>query len=62
LKRSCGFYRDFLRVREMDILQRMRLDLANAARRIREATPQLTVEAYLARLGDASVWFESVIA
>jgi hypothetical protein len=57
---NCGFYRDFLRVREMDLLDRMRADLASAARRVHVATPQLKVEAYLARLSNADVWFETV--
>lgn len=58
---DCGFYRDFLRIREMDLLDRMRLDLASAARRVATATSGLKVEAYLARLNDAEVWFETVI-
>jgi hypothetical protein len=58
---DCGFYRDFLRAHEIDLLRRMRLDLANAVRRVKAATPQVAVEAYLARLGDAEVWFESVV-
>jgi hypothetical protein len=59
---DCGFYRDFLRVREMDLLDRMRLDLARATLRATVAAPQLKVEAYLARLSDAEVWFEKVVA
>jgi hypothetical protein len=58
---DCGFYRDFLRIREMDLLDRMRLDLAGAARRIGAATPQLRIDAYLARLTGALVWFERII-
>ena len=58
---DCGFYRDFLRVREMDLLDRMRVDLANATRRVRDATQQLEVEAYLARLRGTEVWFERVM-
>jgi hypothetical protein len=46
----------------MDLLHRLRLDLASAARRIAVATPQLKVEAYLARLRNAEVWFETIIA
>jgi hypothetical protein len=59
---DCGFYHDFLRLREMDLLDRMRVDLASAARRVRQETPQLKIEAYLARLRNAKVWFETVIA
>jgi hypothetical protein len=59
---DCGFYRDFLRIREMDLLDRMRLDLTRATLRASVAAPQLKVEAYLARLSDAEVWFEKVIA
>jgi hypothetical protein len=57
----CGFYSDFLRVHEIDLLGRMRTDLASAVRRVKMATPQLQVEAYLARLSDTEVWFEPVI-
>jgi hypothetical protein len=46
----------------MDLLDRMRLDLARATLRATVAAPQLKVEAYLARLSDAEVWFEKVVA
>jgi hypothetical protein len=59
---DCGFYRDFLRVREMDLLQRMRMDLISAVRRVDAATPQLKTEAYLARLRGSEVWFETVVS
>lgn len=57
---GCGFYRDFLRVREFDLLQRQCGDLIHAARRVREAAGHLEVEAYLARISGDSVWFEHV--
>ncbi len=59
---QCGFYSDFLKVHDIDLLDRMRTDLATAVRRVNSATPRLHVEAYLARLNDAQVWFEPVIA
>lgn len=58
---DCGFYREFLHVREMDLIDRMRTDLISAARRIGTEVPRLRTEAYLARLSDAIVWFEAVI-
>jgi len=57
---GCGFYRDFLRVRDFDLLHRMRQDLVRAARRVRDATTRLDVEAYLARVDGTEVWFEEV--
>jgi len=59
---QCGFYSDFLRVHEIDLLGRMKRDLASAVRRVRAAAPQLQVEAYLARLSDSEIWFEPIIA
>ena len=56
----CGFYSDFLKVHEIDLLQRMKMDLASAVRRVRAAAPHLQVEAYLARLDGSEVWFEPV--
>jgi hypothetical protein len=58
---DCAFYRELLRISDVELLDQMRMDLASAARRISAAVPQLKVEGYLARLSDSEVWFEKVI-
>jgi hypothetical protein len=57
---ACGFYRDFLRVREFDLIQRQCEDLVRAARRIREAVRHREIEAHLARIAEGAVRFERV--
>jgi hypothetical protein len=57
---DCGFYRNFLGIAPSELLPRKRADLGIAAQRVRQATPQLKVEGYLARLRNAEVWFEKV--
>jgi hypothetical protein len=54
---DCRFYHQVLGIDEMD---RIRSDLAAAARRIGAVLPHLKFEAYLARLCDDRVWFEPV--
>jgi hypothetical protein len=57
---GCGFYRDFLRVREFDLIQKQCEDLVRAARRVRDAAGHLEIEAHFARIADGSVRFEQI--
>jgi hypothetical protein len=57
---GCGFYRDFLRVREFDLIQKQCEDLVRAARRVREAAVRLEIEAHFARIVDGTVQFERI--
>jgi len=57
---ECAFYLDWLKVPAAELEQRQREDLAKAAARIRQAQPNLAVEAYFLRRSEAQMWFDPI--
>jgi len=57
---GCAFYSDWLKVPEDQLEQRQREDLGKAAARIRQAQPNLIVEAYFLRRSEAQMWFDPI--
>ena len=57
---ECAFYLDWLKVPAAELEQRQREDLAKAAARIRQAQPNLGVEAYFLRRSESQMWFDPI--
>jgi hypothetical protein len=57
---DCAFYTKRLEISAIDLLQTQREDLAKAARRVRELSPRLAVDAWFAHCRGAVVSFEQV--
>jgi hypothetical protein len=57
---GCAFYREWLKVRAEELLDRQRADIVRAAARLARLEPDLAVEGYLARRGGKQIWFEPV--
>jgi carbonic anhydrase-like protein len=58
--RGCGYYLKRLMVSESDLAARQAEDLAKAAERIRDSSPRLRIEAYIASVEDSRVQVDSV--
>ncbi|MHC4429898.1 MAG: hypothetical protein ACYS0D_15060, partial [Planctomycetota bacterium] len=57
---DCAFYTKRLEISPIDLLQTQREDLAKAAKRVRELSPKLVVDAWFAHREGEVVSFEQV--
>jgi hypothetical protein len=57
---GCAFYLEWLKIKPEEFAARQMDDIKRAATRVSQSQPSLKLEAYVARRGEAQIWFEPI--